>query len=301
MTVLECNHTVGRSIQVSADGVELFSYVYRPTDVQLESPRPYVHPIRTLGGDLVTVFRPHDHVWHKGLVWSLPHFGHDNFWGGPTFSREHGYQQLQNNGSMDHQRVVSLEADDKSVRFQHELAWHAQSGDEVVTEDRTLTATLTPDGWALIFETTMTNVSGEVVQIGSPTTAGRDNAGYGGLFWRGPRAFTGGTVLAPQGAGGDNLRGQRAPWMGFTGRHDETGRGSTVLVADATTNPRHPPQWFVRSEDFAAVCPAPSFSEELPFTPETPLTFRYAVLIADDLSNDTRAADLATQAQSLLP
>ena len=45
---LGCNHAVGRSIQVTAGGTELFSYVYRPTDVPLESPRPFVHPIRTL-------------------------------------------------------------------------------------------------------------------------------------------------------------------------------------------------------------------------------------------------------------
>src|SRR5439155_27251458 len=87
---LGCNHAVGRSIQVTAGGGELFTYVYRATDPQLESPRPYLHPIRTLEGDLVSVFRPHDHVWHKGITWSLPHFGHENFWGGPTFSKENG-------------------------------------------------------------------------------------------------------------------------------------------------------------------------------------------------------------------
>ncbi len=47
------------------------------------------------------------------------------------------------------------------------------------------------------------------IPIGSPTTRGRENAGYGGLFWRGPRSFTGGSVLAPGVAGGDELRGIR--------------------------------------------------------------------------------------------
>ena len=61
---------------------ELFTYVYAATDPQLESPRPYIHPLRTLDGDLVSIYRPHDHVWHKGITWSLPHFGHENFWGG---------------------------------------------------------------------------------------------------------------------------------------------------------------------------------------------------------------------------
>ena len=179
---LGCNHAVGRSIQVTAGDSELFTYVYRATDPQLESPRPYLHPIRTLDGDLVSVFRPHDHVWHKGLTWSLPHFGHENFWGGPTFSKEAGYQQLDNNGSMDHDRIDALDVSDDLVRFSHHLSWQTQAGAHVVDESRSLTTRFADDGWVLVYETAMTNVSGETIQIGSPTTAGRENAGYGGLL-----------------------------------------------------------------------------------------------------------------------
>ena len=84
----------------------------------------------------------------------------------------------------------------------------------------------------LTFETTMTNVSSADLTIGSPTTRGRENAGYGGLFWRGPRSFTGGTLLAPDFAGGEEVRGSRGPWMGFVGKHDDTGGASTVVVVD---------------------------------------------------------------------
>ena len=233
---LGCNHAVGKSIQVTAGDSELFTYVYRATDPQLESPRPYLHPIRTLDGDLVSVFRPHDHVWHKGMTWSLPHFGHENFWGGPTFSKEAGYQQLDNNGSMDHDRIDALDVSDDLVRFSHHLSWRTQAGAHVVDESRTLTTRFADDGWVLVYETAMTNVSSATIQIGSPTTAGRENAGYGGLFWRGPRSFTDGTVLAQQGTGGDELRGQRAAWMGFSGKHDSNDRASTIIIADAADN-----------------------------------------------------------------
>jgi hypothetical protein len=53
--------------------------------------------------------------------------------------------------------------------------------------------------WALVFDTTMGNVSGDTLRIGSPTTKGRENAGYGGLFWRGPRSFACGVVQSPDG------------------------------------------------------------------------------------------------------
>ena len=61
----------------------------------------------------------------------------------------------------------------------------------------------------------MRNVSGRAIPLGSPTTRGRENAGYGGLFWRGPRSFTGGSILAPGVAGGDELRGIRSPVDGL--------------------------------------------------------------------------------------
>ncbi len=88
--------------------------------------------------------------------------------------------------------------------------------------------------------------------------------------------------------------------MGFSGKHDNNDRASTIIIADAADNVRHPPEWFVRSEDFAAVCPAPFFSEELPFEPGSTLRFRYAVLVADGASDDQRAAGLAAQAQKAL-
>ena len=135
---------------------------------------------------------------------------------------------------------------------------------------------------------TMTNVSSADLTIGSPTTRGRENAGYGGLFWRGPRSFTGGTLLAPDFSGGEEIRGTRGPWMGFVGRHDETGGASTVVIVDGTDNPSNPPQWFARTEQFGCLNPAPFFSTEVPFAPGDTLRFRYAVVIADGASTRRR-------------
>lgn len=305
--------------QAGAAPVDLVRYVYRPTDVQLESPRPYFHPLRTVGGDLVSLFRPHDHVWHKGIAWSLPNVGPHNFWGGPTYVRGQEYVQLDNDGSMVHEGFTAEHAGDDGVTVTESLTWVTQAGERVVKESRTFTVTLadttspgprrpeaTIDGtaddgpaWVLTFQTTMTNISGGALPIGSPTTNGRENAGYGGLFWRGPRSFTGGTILAPGFAGGEEIRGQRAPWVGFTGTHDETARRSTLVMVDSPDNPRGPsspgldPEWFARNEWFACVCAAPAFSEEIPFAPEESLTFRYAVVVADGGADPERGAALA--------
>ena len=304
---LTARHDIDWSVQVAYRGQDLLTYVYAPDDVQLESPRPYFHPIRTLGGDLVTLFRPHDHVWHKGIAWSLPNVGPHNFWGGPNYVHGQGYIQLDNDGSMDHDRFTALEVTDDRVQVTHELTWHAQPtagqmvGAEIVHEVRGFAVTVpADDAWVLTFSSAITNASGESLDIGSPTTKGRENAGYGGLFWRGPRSFTGGTIIAPGYAGGEEIRGTRAEWMGFTGQHDQTARHSSLVMVDDTANPQHPPQWFMRNEWFAGVNPAPFFSEEVPFGAGQTLQFRYAVVIADGQADAQRGEALAELGRAAL-
>ena len=281
----------GRALRITCDEMELLRYVYRPWDARLESPRPYFHPLRTLGGDLVTLYRPHDHVWHKGIAWSLPNVGPANFWGGPTFLRDGGYQQLANNGATVHREFELTSA----TEVAHRLDWVTEQGETWFTERRSFTVDVDQGArvWTLGFTTSFRNVSGKEIVIGSPTTEGRPNAGYGGLFWRGPRSFSGGEVIAPGTTGGDELMGVRAPWLGFRGRHDEHGGTSTLVFVDRQDNP---PKWFVRSQPFACVCPAPFFSREVPVAADDELTFRYAVVIADGAREPDEIADLAKAA-----
>ena len=133
--------------------------------------------------------------------------------------------------------------------------------------------------------------------FGSPTTAGRPNAGYGGLFWRGPRSFTGGTVITPDGTGGDELMGTRAPWLAFAGRHDERRRASTLVFRDAPANFSYPSQWFVRSTPFAA-CARRRSSRPSSCWPRAEPHLRYDIAVAD---GELRAAAVRRAAPSARP
>jgi hypothetical protein len=277
------------SVHALRDGAELFRYVYRPADPPLESPRPYLHPVRTLAGDIVTECRPGDHPWHKGISWSLPNVGADNFWGGPTYRRGDGYIQLDNNGTMRHEDFGQVQADAGQVRLAERLTWILAAGGPLFTEQRLIAATALPDGsgWACEFGTTMRNVSGRPVAIGSPTTEGRVNAGYGGLFWRGPASFTGGRVLTPDGTGGDEFMGWRGPWLAFSTP------AATLIFRDSPANPGYPCQWFVRSTPFACVCPGPFFAAEVAVAAGAELILRYEVIVATGALDGAACATLA--------
>jgi Methane oxygenase PmoA len=302
--VMSLQHGDGAVTAMWGDA-ELFRYTYRPDDPQLESPRPYFHPVRTLAGDPVSIFRPHDHVWHKGIALSLPNVGPENFWGGPTF-RQGGYVQVANDGAMRHDGFDRAAAKDDTVQLDERLSWVTESGQLLIKERRRIGATAWPTdkddkddkdrAWTLAFETTLTNVSEATIVIGSPTTQGRPDAGYGGLFWRGPRSFTGGRVITEERTGGDELMGGRAPWLAFAGQHDGHGRWSTLVFRDAPQNFSFPSQWFVRSTPFAAVCPAPFFDTEYPFAANTELTLRYDIAVADGALDAPACARLSGRA-----
>lgn len=129
-------------LRIRVGDLVLAEYVHRPTAVRLESPRPYFSPVRTLGGELVSLFRPHDHVWHTGIAWSLPVVGDENFWGGPTFVRGEGYVQLPNNGQQRHRSFDAVEPDASGagVRTVELLDWVTEAGETLFVERLTIAA-----------------------------------------------------------------------------------------------------------------------------------------------------------------
>ncbi|HEY7416968.1 MAG TPA: DUF6807 family protein, partial [Ktedonobacteraceae bacterium] len=95
-------HTLHDAIELSYQGQPLFKYIYESDNPAMESPRPYFHPLRTLAGNEVSLYRPYDHLWHIGLTMcianlSIANLPQENFWGGASYVRERGYVQLDNN------------------------------------------------------------------------------------------------------------------------------------------------------------------------------------------------------------
>jgi hypothetical protein len=277
-------HTLQDCVDVYAGEHLLFRYVYVPQTAQRESPQPYFHPLQTLAGETISIYRPHDHLWHKGLAMTSAHLSGENFWGGPTYERDRGYVHRENNGSMVHRAWDHLHGAPDGVDMTERLAWITQAGESWIAEERRISVSEVRPAqgfWRLDLGFTLRNVRGTALTFGSPTTAGRPAAGYGGLFWRGPRSFLRGTILAGGGLSGPEVMGQAAPWLAYTGRHDGSGRASSIIFLDQPGNPRYPTKWFVRNEPYACASCAFSFEEELTLAPDETLTLQYRVVIAD--------------------
>lgn len=244
----------------------------------------------------MTIFRPYDHVWHTGLAMTCAQLSGQNFWGGPTHVRGQGYVQLPNNGRIQHVAWDQIQAEAAAVTLCERLQWINSEGELWLAEQRRISVDdidKVQGHWCLDLAFILTNVHRTPLVCGSPTTEGRPMAGYGGLFWRGPRSFLRGTVLAHGGLAGPEIMGQAAPWLAYIGQHDGTADISTVLFIDDPHNPRFPTKWFVRNDPYAAVTCAFSFDEELTLAPGQDLTLRYRVVVAHGAWSREQLAEYA--------
>ena len=275
-------------------------YVWNPHLPRAASPRPYLHPVTTLGGTRVTGFQPEDHLHHLGASVAIPVLNGVNYWGGRTYLRGRGSVPVDNHGVQRHVRWLSLDGD----RFVEQVSWEGPDGRPLASERRSVTVyPVDARSWTLRFLFTLTPVVPAPLTIESPGARGRSGAGYGGFFWRAPedldsvRAF--GPDLGPSasldlgpdldpGAGatlaaGPVLHGSRLPWVALAGR--QPGGAPWTLVFVAGDGDASPDPWFVRAEDYAGVCSALAWDRPLTVAPGGVLSRRMSVVIADgDLS-----------------
>ncbi|MET9908010.1 PmoA family protein [Streptomyces sp. NPDC006476] len=287
---IRVSHAYGEHLAVAAvDGTEILRYVHRPDPDPFESPKPYAHPVRTLAGRTVTRYRPSDHRWHKGLQMTASHLSGQNFWGGNSYVHGRGYLPLPERvGSMRHDGFAELTVDDDRLAFTEELTWSTRGGARWARERRGIAVHSVDEeagAWALDWSIHLTNTRDEPLVFGSPTTAGRESAGYTGLGWRGPRDFTGGTVFGPD-LDGEKLNGSQGPWLACTAEHDEADAHSTLVFAHAPENldqksAIHESHWFTHMEPFAMVAVSWAYFEEFTLPPGESFAYRYRVLVAD--------------------
>lgn len=275
----------GDLVSVQVGAVAVLTARFADDTVPLyECRTPYLHPLRTLSGGVVTGHRPHDHRWHKGLTMAVPRLdrrgaaGAANFWGGPSYVDGRGYVDLHDAGRIDTTAFDVLP--DGSVAA--ELAWIGADGVPVLGERRTF-AVRDVDAevgcWTLEFRSSLRVLGAQAVEFKSPTVLGRERAGYCGFFWRGPREFTGGRVLAATAASGaDALMGQRADWLAYIGEFDDRdGFATLIFVPDDGETP----EWFVRTDEYPGVNPSLAFRHPRVLEAGQRLDLGYRVVIAD--------------------
>ncbi len=254
-------------------GRSVADYVTSPQIDPLRGPRPYLHPVRTLAGTVVTDVLPEDHPHHLGVSVSMQDVNGNNLWGGRTYVRDAGYTWLDDHGSIEHVEWLAR----ADGRVEHRLRWLGADGATLLDEHRVITASAVPgdpDAWRLDIAYTLTNPNPTPVTFGSPATNGRPGkAGYGGFFWRAasgvPRVFDPHTDVEA------DVNGSTAPWVALVGAGP---RGPYTLIFEGLGQGDH---WFVRATEYPGVCVALAFERPRVLAHQQSLAREHRILVCD--------------------
>lgn len=260
-------------------------YVIHPSAGPRSAPRPYLHPVRTLGGLPVTEHGPADHPHHLGVGVAVPDVAGRNFWGGRTYVHDQGPTELDNHGEQRHLEFKLRDPDG----FVEEIGW-LDGECELLRERRTVAVTpLTPSAWALDLTFSLTNPAAAEISIGSPATNGRPGAAYGGFFWRAPKEARPPEVFTADADGEAAAHGATADWVALTGQ------GWTLVFAGGTPETRRDP-WFVRTTEYPGVGSSLAHTRRLPIGPGDTVVRRVITVVSDGRPSRSEAAGLVRKA-----
>ncbi|MFP3462663.1 DUF6807 family protein [Arthrobacter globiformis] len=260
------------------------------------SPRPYLHPVNTLGGTEVTDHLPADHPWHLGAGFALQDVNGTNFWGGRTYTRDAGaYVSRPDHGRIEllPANVDAATADAPGTR---QLRWLGTDGQPLLTEQRTLGRGILGERvWRLDLGTELTAVVD--VSLGSPGSNGAAGSGYGGFFWRLP-ACSGARIFTSDAEGEPAVHGSVAPWLAWTASFGEVpglraGQPAT-LVFGAPAEAADP--WFVRCSGYPAVGSALAWDRPVALAAGESLRRSLSVWVCDGELSPAAVASLVASA-----
>lgn len=219
--------------------------------VPVHSPRPHLHPVRTLAGRPMTVVTPTDHRHHYGVSLALPDVNGTTYWGGRTYVEGRGSTLLANHGT---QHLERTGVTDDGRTLESQVRWTSRDGRDLLHERRAMTTTLLPGatGWGLHWQSSL-HADVEPLHLTSPATRGRPGAGYSGLFWRLPSADEN-RVLVTEGQGEGVAHGSTGDTLIIERRHGQAW-SSLVIVQDTEAQGRVDP-WFVRASDYVGLGPS---------------------------------------------
>jgi Family of unknown function (DUF6807) len=292
----------GNQIQVLIDGKPFTTYYFGR-----EAPKPYMHPLRSAQGTIVTRGWPmvkdipgesHDHPHHRAMFFTHGDINGIDFWGETTETRA---QQTVKG------KFYSSEDLPKGRTVFTKLDEMKSTGDSgSIRAEFNLVG---PDGKAIGGETQSYVFRGDTnerIVDCEFTIHARKIALKMGDTKEGTFAIRlvkaleepSGHMLNSNGASGEKaIWGKQANWVDYSG--DVAGENLGIAIFDNPSNPKHPTYWHARGYGLFAANPFgehdyyndPKRDGSITIQPGESLTFRYRVLIHHGNPTEAHLAD----------
>jgi len=259
-----------------------------------DTQKPYVHPLRSASGKLVSRRFPmenvdgesKDHPHHRGLWFSHGDVNGWDFWANEKNQKGVG----KGIGTIVLDKIVKAKGGKKSGVIEANFTWKDGTGKALLAEQKTIT--ITPMGTSRAIDVDIQLTALEAVKFGDTKE---------GVFAirlaKALEETQTGTMRSASGAMKEKaVWGSASPWVDYTGTIE--GEPLGIAIFDHPKNPRHPTYWHSRAYGlFAAnIFGVRDFTRDktkngdLELKTGEKLHFRYRVLIHPD---GTEAAGMA--------
>lgn len=266
-------HEIDQHLELNQPGLEapLWRYTYGG------KPKPFFHPLHTPAGFNLSLFEPHDHIWHRGLWFTIKFINKENFW---EETDAFGTQQPVLAPTVRH-------GVDGVIEWTHDQRWMRPEGASCVFEE-TRHITYRPidhECYAIDWDVQLTAQADLELDRTPFTTWG----GYGGLILRGNRNWQQTRVLLSDDSTHERPTGQNAVWGDLSGIFDGAAdRWGGLAIFDHPENRRHPSPWYGATGAGHYLNAAFLFHEPMQLKQGELLRLRYRCLVHDNIWETAR-------------
>jgi len=244
--------------------------------------KPYIHPLATTDGSVLTWHRPADHIWHRALWFSWKTINGLNYW-------EEDRKTYLSRGRTDIKNVKVTLNKDFSAKAEIVLSYHPPSKPEVLSEKRIIEfGAPTKDGlYRIDWSATFTAVGADAVLDRTPIKGekgGKGWGGYAGLSIRMARETRGWSIIDSKGRKDMKIHGQpEAVWVDASGK-TTSGKNAGVAIFDHPSNTRHPSPWYI-AKGMPYFSPALLYNKPLTLKKDQTLTLKYRIIVHPGLAD----------------
>jgi hypothetical protein len=261
-------HAPGQQVSLLHQGDVLLRY-----RIATDRRKPFLHPVSTTDGIVLTEIEPADHVWHRGVWFSWKYINGVNYWEENPDGRGDGITEFV--------APEQVRFDAGKATITTRLRYRPPDG-AVILEERREIVLCVPreDGnYTMDWRHEFRAQGQRVVLDRTPICAETPWGGYAGVSWRAALSLSEFRVLDSEGRTGEATNAQRARWADLTGVTAD-GRAAGIAMFDHPGNPRHPTYWRTIIEPgFGYLNPAFVLAEPFTLDAGGTLRLRYRVLI----------------------
>jgi hypothetical protein len=218
-------------------------------------PKPFLAPLRTPGGLIVTRRYPmklvpgesRDHPHHRGLWIGYGEINHVNFWENEKFQTNRNPKNPLTRGEIVLAKLDRVKSGAKQGVIAATFDWRGPDGDNILREKRTTIFYAEPQIRMLDVDSTLTAL--KVAKF-----ADTKEGFFAIRVADSMNGKNGGVIRNSSGAEGEkNVWGKHADWATYEG--NVNGQKVGVAIFDNPHNYNHPPRWHARAYGLFAVNP----------------------------------------------